>query len=435
MKKHLSLILRIVIAAAGLVYIAYNVNWYDEVRVPALVAVTGADGPTAYVKNPAVDLAKNTAFRVTAGEVNPVEAAPRMSLTLAGPGRTGPVTLTLTPAQFGAGADQYGYLLRPGLRTTLKHVKLGYLLGGLLLVFPIYPIQAVRWKMLLRSRGMDVTLARSFRLVMVGSFFNYAMPGSTGGDLVKAYYAAARTDRRADAVMSVVVDRIVGLLGLVLVAGLAGLLVVLHARTGSGHADAPGLEQCLRRTYHATGYLWLAVAGVVALSAVYFSRRLRRRLGLEWLLAKLLPQGSIADKVDRAMVGYSERKGTVALTVLMSVPLQFMLAASTALAGFALGMEERRAIFVLLIAVVPILFLVAAVPISYQGFGFMEGAGFYLLLAPGVANANQITVMLLLARLFQVFYSMFGSIFLLGGDIHMHPEHEPSQPAGVSVAS
>jgi hypothetical protein len=37
--------------------------------------------------------------------------------------------------------------------------------------------------------------------------------------------------------------------------------------------------------------------------------------------------------------------------------------------------------------------------------------------------------MLLLARLFQVFYSMFGSLFLLGGDIHMHPEHETKAPA------
>jgi uncharacterized membrane protein YbhN (UPF0104 family) len=423
MKKHLSLLVRIVIAAAGLVYIGYNVNWYDEVQVPAKLARVGADGGTELVPNPE----KGLTLRVTGGEVNPEEAAPRMPLTVAGVGKGGPVTRTVQPAQFGTEEDKY--LLRPGLRTTLKHARLSFLFLGLLLVFPIYPIQAVRWRLLLRSRGMEVSLARSLRLVMVGSFFNYAMPGSTGGDVVKAYYAAARSDRRADAIMSVVVDRVVGLLGLVLVAGLAGLLVVLH-RGGAGN---PGLERCLLRTCTATGYLWLGVAGVVAMSAVYFSRHLRRMLGLAWLLGKLLPEGSIADKVDRATVAYAESKGTVALTVLMSVPLQAMLAVSTALAGFALGLEQRWAVFVLLVAVVPILFLVAAVPISYQGFGLMEGMGFFLLAAPGVANANQITVMLLLARLFQVFYSMFGSVFLLGGDIHMHPEHE-APGAGVAPA-
>jgi uncharacterized membrane protein YbhN (UPF0104 family) len=419
MKKHLSFLVRMLIAAAGIVYIAYNVNWHDEVVVPAMLRVatpSSGGGAAQMVKNPAVDLDKDTAFRVVSGDFDPMQ--PKTALRVQGVAKNGPVTLVVEPAQLGV--EKGRYLLRPGIATTLRHARLGFLLLGLLLVFPIYPIQAVRWRLLLASRGMNVTLARSFRLVMVSSFFNYAMPGSTGGDVVKAYYAAARTERRADAIMSVVVDRIVGLLGLVLVAGLAGLFVVAHR----GQVGNPGLEQCLRRTYTATGYLWLAVAGVVLVSAVYFSRHLRRMLGLDWLLGKLLPEGSIADKVDRAMVAYGESKGTVAVAVLMSVPLQMMLAISAAMAAFALGIELRWATFVLLVAVVPILFLVAAVPISYQGFGLMEGTGFFLLAAPGVANTNQITVMLLLARLFQVFYSMFGSLFLLGGDIHMHPEQE-----------
>lgn len=405
-KKHLLLLLRILVAVAGLVYIGYSVSWYDQVEVPK--------GKHPLRDAPPLDLDKAHSYRIVSGDFNPIAPSAPLRIQIE-PGQTAEIS----PQRLGVGDDKF--LLRPGIVTTLRHANLLYVFFGLLLVFPIYPIGAVRWHMLLRSRGMDVSLMRSFRLVMVGSFFNYAMPGSTGGDVVKAYYAAAQSARRADAVMSVVVDRIVGLLGLVLVAGTAGVLVWLHR----GGVNSAGLEQCLRRAGDAAVYLWMGVGGVIALSAAYFSRRLRNRLRLEWLLNRLFPADSIVAKMDRAMVGYSKRKGTVAATVLMSIPLQFMLAASAALAGFALGIYMHLTTFILLIASVPILFLVAAVPISYQGFGLMEGMGFFLLAAPGVANTNQIVVMLLLTRLYQVFFSMFGAVFLLGGDIHLHPERTP----------
>ena len=409
MKKKLFLLLRILVAVAGLAYIGSKLDWHDKVELPR-----GFQAASGRV------MTKAESAPIVSGDFDPVN--PRSELTVLIDG----IRQAIAPGQIGAGEGRV--LLRPGLLTTLRHAKIPYLLLGLILIAPIYPIQAMRWRMLMRCRGMDVTLGRSFKLVMVGSFFNYAMPGSTGGDVVKAYYAAARSERRADAVISVLIDRIVGLLGLVLLAGFSGLAVRLYSHQVAG---SPGLEQCFGRTNHVTIWLWLVMAGVLVLSALYFSRRLRNKLGLEWLLAKILPPGSIADKLDKAMVAYSNQKGTVTATVAMSVPLQFCLAASTALAGFSLGLDARWAVFVLLLAVVPFLFLVAAIPISYQGFGFMEGAGFALLLAPGVANANQIVVMLLLARVFQVLYSLTGSVFLLGGDIHMHPE--TSEPAARPV--
>jgi len=123
--------------------------------------------------------------------------------------------------------------------------------------------------------------------------------------------------------------------------------------------------------------------------------------------------------------------------VLLSLPVHLALSGAAAIAGYALGMETPLG---LLLTVVPVLFLAAAVPLTYQGLGVMEYLGTLLIVGAGVAGAteNQLIGMLLVARFYQIFYSLLGSIFLLGGEIHMHPEREPEQPAseeGPSIAA
>jgi len=73
--------------------------------------------------------------------------------------------------------------------------------------------------MLLEAQDIHMGQGRAFVLNMVGSFYNSFMPGSTGGDLVKAYYAAKHTTHRTRAVMTVIIDRILGLLALIILGG------------------------------------------------------------------------------------------------------------------------------------------------------------------------------------------------------------------------
>jgi len=46
----------------------------------------------------------------------------------------------------------------------------------------------------------------------VGYFFNNFLPGNVGGDVMRGYGLARYTERTAEAALSVVVDRIVGLM-------------------------------------------------------------------------------------------------------------------------------------------------------------------------------------------------------------------------------
>ena len=80
-----------------------------------------------------------------------------------------------------------------------------------------------RWRILVQSLGVSFGLLEAIRLGFLGNLLNLVSVGSVGGDLFKAIEAAKKSDKkRAEIVTSVLVDRAIGLLGLVFVA-VAGL--------------------------------------------------------------------------------------------------------------------------------------------------------------------------------------------------------------------
>ena len=59
-------------------------------------------------------------------------------------------------------------------------------------------------------------------LGLIGMVFNLVIPGAVGGDLIKAAYLVRMRIRKTQAVASMVIDRVVGLLGLFILAAIAG---------------------------------------------------------------------------------------------------------------------------------------------------------------------------------------------------------------------
>lgn len=294
----------------------------------------------------------------------------------------------------------------PGVISTLKASDWRMLLLALGMIALIYPIFSTRWWLLMHVRGLHCSLFKAFRLAMVGCFFNYCMPGSTGGDVVKAYYAAKGTDRKTDAVISVVVDRILGLLGLFVVAGVMGLFMLNEPRVR-----------------YITAIIWgSALVGAMGAS-IYFSGRLRKMLHLDVLIAKL-PGGGLLSRIDQAAVAYRGHMGMLFVGLGLSTMLHLILVSATVIAGKALGVTQPVS---LMFNVIPVLYLGAAVPISYQGLGVMEAIGKQLLVDSTHCTFNQLVGLLMLARLFQLFYSLLGALFLLKGDIHLQSAEKMQQ--------
>src|SRR5262249_53870536 len=85
-------------------------------------------------------------------------------------------------------------------------------------------VSAVRWQVLARPLGFAQPLRRFVGLYFVGMFFNLLLPTSVGGDAVRALALDAGSGRRMAAFLSVLLDRLSGLLVLLTVACTAALL-------------------------------------------------------------------------------------------------------------------------------------------------------------------------------------------------------------------
>jgi uncharacterized membrane protein YbhN (UPF0104 family) len=83
-------------------------------------------------------------------------------------------------------------------------------------------ITYVRWYTLVKVIEPRFTLRSTMLLGFIGYVFNLVIPGAVGGDFIKAAYLVRMHVRKTQAVASMVIDRIVGLLGLFVLAAVAG---------------------------------------------------------------------------------------------------------------------------------------------------------------------------------------------------------------------
>jgi hypothetical protein len=114
--------------------------------------------------------------------------------------------------------------LKPALlgAAVARHPAL-YAFAFFLYLVPLQILAWGRWHLLLRAAKVQITWRESARLHLTGIFFNGFLPGGTGGDLVKGWYLVRGRNRTeaAAAVGTLVVDRITGLFGLIILAAAA----------------------------------------------------------------------------------------------------------------------------------------------------------------------------------------------------------------------
>ena len=91
-------------------------------------------------------------------------------------------------------------------------------LASALTILPVF-LLAARWHIFIRQQGISVSGRSVFFLTWAGQFFNTVLPGNTGGDFVKIFHLCRiAPDRKAGAVASVVVDRLIALAALLVLA-------------------------------------------------------------------------------------------------------------------------------------------------------------------------------------------------------------------------
>jgi uncharacterized protein (TIRG00374 family) len=278
----------------------------------------------------------------------------------------------------------------------LGGINLGALLAAIVLSAALVVALSLRWSAILGTLSSPRGLSTTLPMVFTGLFFSQVLPSSIGGDVARMWLARNGGIRLSVAVSSVMVDRLSGLLPLLVLAtaALPALFEVDPGRSVTG-----GTMLVLVAAYCGFAVALMLDQAPTALDRFKLVRGFRR-IAVDARATLLRPR--VAAKV----LGYSF------LNQFGNVLVVFILAQ-----GLRLNVSAPACLFV-----VPLANLVQTVPISIAGWGVREGffvAGFGLF---GVAASDALAL--------SVAFGVIGiAISLPGGVLWLKQKREGKEPS------
>lgn len=239
----------------------------------------------------------------------------------------------------------------------MREARVGWLLVGLALLGVTMVVSTYRWKILLAVQDIHMEYRALFPLNMIGQFFSAFLLGVTGGDVMKIYYISqANPEKRSAASLSVVFDRIQGLLGIML----WGLML-----TGIYYRVLTSTSGTRRNVWL---FLLICAAAVGGIIAALILPWIRKNSSL-WKLEQKLPFHSTLENLSEAFQRYTRRPFENAVVLAMSVFIHACLFCFMYAVARSINMDLS---FWKIAAVVSIVNVLIAVPISIAGIGVRE---------------------------------------------------------------
>jgi uncharacterized membrane protein YbhN (UPF0104 family) len=253
-----------------------------------------------------------------------------------------------------------------------------------------------RWERILGAIDQAVARWRLVGIVVISLFFNQVLPSTVGGDGMRMWLLHRRGSPLGAAVRSVIMDRLLGLLGLLLLT-LAGALGLVWRHPES----VP---------------VWSALAAALGGIAVIAGAPLLLRLS-GWLpfAAPRRHLETIAGEVETLW----RDKPLLARLIGVSVLGHLFLCLAVWLTALAIGIASP---LLGTLAVLPAVLLAASLPVSIAGWGVREGGMVVGLGLLGVAAGD--------AALVSVFFGLLYLAFGAAGGLAWLFQHRPRPAAG-----
>ncbi len=267
------------------------------------------------------------------------------------------------------------------LGAVLAQVRPLPLLLALALYFVAIVLNAVKWQILVRAQGIDAPLGALLSFSLVGLFFGNVLPSNVGGAVGRAYDLARATRGRAEAAaISVLVDRLLGLLAFI---GAAVIMTVLAAAMLAKGTEIEELE------------LVTVVVGALFICglALLFSRRVSRRAGFLFDYQPFTRLRPLALRVYHALQVYRFRYRALALNVTLSASIVVLTAFVWYTVGLAVGIDNVSFFYFLVFN--PLIAFVVLIPVSLNGLGPKELTAVFFFGLIGVPQAEALSMSLL----------------------------------------
>lgn len=240
-------------------------------------------------------------------------------------------------------------------------------------------IMILRWILLLRASGTAISTAGATRLFLVSSFVGSFLPAGVGADAARAYgLTRASLNPQApspkpqvpasEALASVGVDRLLGIVSLVLMAIIGVIAWAPQGRTDWRIAAA-------------------IVAALLACVGVFWANEWMR-----WVIPAHRHDGFFTRRVLRltdAVGRYRDRRGVLIHVLVWSIVVQVLRITQAYVLALGLGMSVPYTYFLLFM---PLGLLMLLLPISISGFGLPQAMIVWLLQPMGVPDIQSLAL-------------------------------------------
>lgn len=246
---------------------------------------------------------------------------------------------------------------RGKLRDVFRHPVDVRLFG---LAFVIYMTALLgtfaRWFFLVRAVGLKFRPADAVKLGFIGNVYNLVVPGAVGGDVLKGVFLVrAQPRNKASAIASMVIDRILGLAGLFLLAGVSGLFALGRAND---------------QVRVLIGIVWAALA--VGLSGLFALFTPQLYPMLDRLALGRARLAKVVKELESAASAYRSKPGLVVGALLGSSCLHGLYV--VAFYAVSRAIFDDLPTFAEHFVIVPLVLFTTAVPLPFGALGLTENA-------------------------------------------------------------
>jgi len=229
-------------------------------------------------------------------------------------------------------------------------------------------LQGWRWKWLNSDRAGSFSIWNYVVYILSGNTFNLVMPGGLGGDFVRSVLVYKHAEgKKAENVLSVWTDRLLGLFSILCIGAVAGIFTT----------ELPN-----RRNYLLLvgallgGFILLFVLVVHDGWLSWLERRLKRCCKTGQVVCSFL------NTIHSAVQYYRQSPSSILKALVICIPIHLCSFLVFYLVMTALGAGLN---FLQGVTVASVLWVILAVPVSISGFGVRELTLVYLLAPYGVS--------------------------------------------------
>jgi uncharacterized membrane protein YbhN (UPF0104 family) len=274
------------------------------------------------------------------------------------------------------------------MTSAVSRLSAGTFATAVALLFVNAVVGALRWRAVLRAYGRSTPpVGFLVHAYIVAIFYNTFVPGNIGGDALRGHVTRAYVSEPADAYVTILIERGLGLAGLLVLAGFGVLLAAPEWMTW--------------------GVVLLAGAAAAFLASAFFPQ------GATWVIARLperfgakLPRITIPERTN----SFGSAAGLSVLSQLLAVLASHVLVRALA----------PQVTLVDSLAAVPLAMLSLYIPVSVAGLGVREAAFVVLFARAGVSAADATAASL-------AFMAALMVCGLFGGLVHLlRPLHPAS---------